>query len=132
MARPPTERQLPSVLVAYTTYGTVVTRETANFNIVATLTAPEIEEAYYYIGASNDWSLTDKTYKFTRADESVSVYDDPVFTCVVPAPYEKDNTGEYVKDENGDLIRVDNWFKIAPESAYALDNLWDGKILGCN
>lgn len=127
----PTERQLPSVLVAYTTYGSVVTRETANFNIVATLTAPKIEEAYYYIGASNDWSLTDKTYKFTRADESVSVYDDPVFTCVVPAPYEKDKTtGEYVKDENGDLIRVANWFKIAPESAYELDNLWDGEILG--
>ncbi len=119
----PTERQLPSVLVAYTTYGSVVTRETANFNIVATLTAPEIEEAYYYIGASNGWDLTDKTYKFTRADESVSVYDDPVFTCVVPAPYTTD-------EATGTQSRADNWFKIAPASAYELDDFWSAKILG--
>ena len=101
----------------------MTSRETAEFKIVATLTAPEIEAAYYYVGTTNGWSSTDQTYKFTRADESVSVYDDPVFTCVVPAPYKTDET-------TGEQVRDDNWFKIAPASAYSLEDFWSGKLLG--
>lgn len=119
----PVQRDLAATVVAYNTWNGVTARNTSDITITATLTAPEIEEAYYYIGATNGWSATDQTYKFTRADESISVYDDPVFTCVVPAPFETDET-------TGVTSRVDNWFKIAPASAYKLDNFWDGKILG--
>ena len=119
----PAARDLAATVVAYNTWNGVTARNTADITITATLTAPEIEEAYYYIGATNGWSATDMTYKFTRADESVSVYDDPVFTCVVPAPYKVDET-------TGETVRDDNWFKIAPASAYALEDFWSGKILG--
>lgn len=126
----PVQRDLAATVVAYNTWNGISARNTSDITITATLTALEIESAYYYIGATNGWSETDQTYKFTRADESVSVYDDPVFTCVVPAPYKMDENGDFVKDENGDLIRVDNWFKIAPASAYQLEDFWSGKFLG--
>lgn len=120
----PVQRDLAATVVAYTYFTTgSVARSTANITIKATLTAPEIEEAYYYCGALNGWSTTDKTYKFTRADESISVYDDPIFTCTIPAYFEEDK-------ETGESVRTDNWFKIAPESAYNLENFWDGKLLG--
>lgn len=114
----PYERELAAKVVAYTKFGSIVSRESASVTVVATLSAPEIEEAYYYIGTANGWAK-EPVYKFTRKDESVSVFDDPVFTCTVPASYDA---------ETGD--RVDEWFKIATASAYALDNVWDGKILG--
>lgn len=119
----PVQRDLAATVVAYNTWNGVTARNTSDITITATLTAPEIEDAYYYIGATNGWSATDQTYKFTRADESVSVYDDPVFTCVVPAPFATDET-------TGETARVDNWFKIAPASAYKLEDFWSGKILG--
>ena len=119
----PVQRDLAATVVAYNTWNGVTARNTSDITITATLTAPEIEDAYYYVGATNGWSATDQTYKFTRADESVSVYDDPVFTCVVPAPFATDET-------TGETARVDNWFKIAPASAYKLEDFWSGKILG--
>ncbi len=119
----PVQRDLAATVVAYNTWNGISARNTSDITITATLTAPEIESAYYYIGATNGWSETDQTYKFTRADESVSVYDDPVFTCVVPAPFTTDET-------TGVTSRADNWFKIAPASAYELEDFWSGKLLG--
>ncbi len=75
----------------------------------------QIDEAYYYVGAANGWSDSDKTYKFTNGGGDV--YENPIFTCTVPAPF----------DENGE--RVDNWFKIAPESAYTSGDFW-GNLIG--
>jgi hypothetical protein len=43
--------------------------------------------------------------------------ENPVYTCVVPAPFNEDGT------------RADNWFKIAPESAYTSGNFW-GNLFG--
>lgn len=114
----PYERELAAKVVVYTKFGSIVSREAANVTVVATLSAPEIEEAYYYIGTANGWAK-EPVYKFTRKDESVSVFDDPIFTCTVPASFDAE-TGE----------RAEEWFKIATASAYALDNVWDGKILG--
>lgn len=73
--------------------------------------APVIETAYYYVGATNGWSDSDKTYKFDNGGGDV--YENPVFTVTVPAPYKEDGT------------RDDNWFKIAPESAYTSGNFWN-------
>jgi len=76
--------------------------------------APVIEEAYYYIGAVNGWTMGDVTYKFSHS--GADVYDDPVFTVTVPAPV----------DDSGN--RVDHWFAIAPQSAYDTGD-WK-KLLG--
>ena len=73
-----------------------------------------IEPAYYYVGATNGWSDSDKTYKFDNGGGDP--YENPVFTCTIPAPYNEDGT------------RADNWFKIAPESAYTSGNFWGGLI----
>ena len=70
----------------------------------------KVEPAYYYVGAANGWSDSDKTYVFSNGGGDP--YDNPVYTCVVPAPFNEDGT------------RADNWFKIAPESAYTSGNFW--------
>lgn len=76
--------------------------------------APVIESAYYYVGAANGWSDSDKTYKFDNGGGDV--YDNPVFSVTVPAPYNADGT------------RADNWFKIAPESAYTSGDFWNNLV----
>jgi hypothetical protein len=111
----PVERSLPATVAAYVTVNGQAIKKTADITVTATLTAPVIESAYYYVGQSNGWSLYDDTYIFSRSDKDV--YEDPAFTVVVPAPY----------DDNGN--RVDMWFKIVPLSSHNTDN-WDG-LLGC-
>ena len=74
-----------------------------------------IEKAYYYVGATNGWSDSDKTYKFDNGGGDV--YENPVFTVTVPAPYNEEGTE-----------RVDNWFKIAPESAYTSGDFWNNLV----
>ena len=75
----------------------------------------KVEPAYYYVGAANGWSNSDKTYVFSNG--GVDPLENPVYTCVVPAPYNEDGT------------RADNWFKIAPESAYSSADFW-GNLFG--
>ncbi len=91
----------------------------ANGTIVLTPEAPVIEGAYYYVGAANNWSDTDQTYKLVNGGGDV--YEDPVFTVTIPAPVD------------GDGARVDNWFKIAPESAYTREEgFWGGDMVGAS
>ena len=71
----------------------------------------KVEPAYYYVGAANGWSDSDKTYVFSNG--GADPLTNPVYTCVVPAPYNEDGT------------RADNWFKIAPESAYTSGDFWN-------
>ena len=75
----------------------------------------QIDVAYYYVGAANGWSDSDKTYKLDNGGGDQ--YENPVFTCTVPAPFNEDGT------------RADNWFKIAPEAAYTSGNFW-GNLVG--
>ena len=71
----------------------------------------KVEPAYYYVGATNGWSDSDKTYRFDNGGKDP--LENPVYSCVVPAPF------------NGDGTRADNWFKIAPESAYTSGDFWN-------
>ena len=87
------------------------------FIIKAKPNAPIIENAYYYYGASTKWSKTDKTYKL--ANSGADVYEDPVFTAIIPAP------------KNADGTAADNWFKIAPESAFTLsEDAFETNVIG--
>ena len=74
----------------------------------------QIDAAYYYVGATNKWSDSDKTYKFDNGGGDP--YENPVFTCTIPAPFNEDGT------------RADNWFKIAPESAYTSGDFWNNLV----
>lgn len=102
----PMERDLPAQAKVTFSNGTTASYLTSeNFTVKAKPVAPIIEEAYYYIGAANGWSAASKAYKLTNSGKDV--YDDPVFSVVIPAPED------------------DNWFKIAPASAYELgDDFW--------
>ena len=121
--RAPQERTLASTVLATTLIDGAAVTLKQSLDVKAILTAPVIEDAYYYCGTANGWSDSDQTYVFTRADESVSVYDDPIFSCTIPA-----STSD--SDE-----RVDEWFKIAPASAYTSGDFWNNllgaEVNGC-
>ena len=84
--------------------------DAGTIQLTMTTEAPIIESAYYYVGATNGWSDSDQTYKFDNGGGDV--YENPVFTATIPAPYNEDGT------------RADNWFKIAPASAYTSGDFW--------
>ncbi len=65
--------------------------------------APVIESAYYLVGTVNGWNINDQSYKLDNGGGDV--YENSVFTCVIPA-------------QGGE-----NKFKIAPASA---NGSWDG------
>ncbi len=125
----PELRTLPTSVVALINRdGQLMKSDTAKIEIKATLEAPVIESAYYVIGAVPGWSFeAAATAKFEHSDENV--YDDPIFTITMEAPYKKDDAGEFVLDEDGNKIRDDYWFRFVPQSS--LDKAdWSGTI-GC-
>lgn len=79
----PTTRDLDATLVSWLTNGSTTAKVTTAFQIHAIPEAPVIEEAYYITGGINGWnnSNTDYVLKNSGAD----VYDDPIFTCLIPA-----------------------------------------------
>lgn len=117
----PVERTIPA-----TVYSTVQVdgqgfRMVSNdFDVKVTPIDPKLEAHYYYLGSANNWSTTDKTYEFKNASGE-DYYDDPVISVTIPAPVDED-TGN----------RIDNWFKVAPGSAYERDNFWDGNFIGAD
>ncbi len=111
----PVERTMTAQLVSYAVKGgQAVKNVSSEFTIKATPEAPVIESAYYYIGAATNWTLGDTSYQFSNGGGDV--YENPVFTVTVPAPYNEDGT------------RADHWFGIAPQSAFD-SNDWS-KLLG--
>lgn len=70
-----------------------------------------IESSYYMVGSAYDWTIS-KAGIFSRADEAVSVYDDPVFFRDIYVPMKDNGVSEY-------------WWKIVPKSSFDA-NSWDG------
>lgn len=101
----PTQRDFNATVSAWMNNGqTAIKMATSDaFNVSALPDAPVIENAYYYVGAANGWGGQD----FKLVNGGGDVYADPVFSVIVPA------------------VGGDHWFKIMPESAFALDNIWD-------
>lgn len=115
--RAPYLREMEATVVAYITSGSLGLKTSATCKVSAQLVAPVIEEAYYLVGTCNGWSDSDQTFKFEH-NPANNVYDDPIFTLMFAASVDA-TTGE----------RVDEWFKIAPASAYTNGNFW-GSLLG--
>ena len=88
-----------------------------DFNVIVTPEAPVLDGSYFYVGAANGWSSTDQSYEFKNASGK-DFYDDPIVSTTIPAPV----------DDAGN--RVDNWFKIAPGSAYTSDDFWNNVFIG--
>lgn len=116
----PVERTMSGAIIAYVDVNGQVVKSTLTtpVEVKVTLVAPVIESEYYFIGTTNNWTALDNTLKFNHSGQDV--YDDPVFTIIVAAPLDA-TTGE----------RVEQWFKIAPKSAYDGDaeHFW-GSLLG--
>lgn len=123
----PTERTMAGIVEAYVDINGQVVKASATVEVKATLVAPVIESAYYFIGATNGWKEGDTSLPFKHS--GADVYDDPVFTITVEAPYEKDAQGNFKLDANGNKIRVDQWFNIIPVSALEEGaNFWPSLI----
>lgn len=123
----PTERTMAGVVDAYVNINGQVVKTSANVEVKATLVAPVIEAAYYFIGATNGWKEGDTSLKFKHSD--ADVYDDPIFTITVEAPYEKNDDGSFKLDANGNKIRAAQWFNIIPASALVEGaNFWSSLI----
>ena len=61
--------------------------------------APEIEAAYYLTGSINGWDNSDTTYKLTN--DGSDPYENPVFTCRIPAPEDGSNVEFKMTPESG-------------------------------
>ncbi len=114
--RAPVERTLnvavSTIATNATSDGKVAVKQVASpFTIKVKLDAPFIDpNGYYYVGAIT----TNKMYKLSNGGGNV--YEDPVFTGVIPA-YD----GEW------------HWFKIAPDCAFNADGSfnWDNEEQYC-
>lgn len=110
----PTPHDIPLDIAGYTTIAGVSVKNVATSTINVTLVAPQISANYYVVGGALDWSASaaSKEQKFLHSD--VNVYDDPIFTIVIPA-----SSG-------------DTWFAIGDDEACdAIANNGDySKLLG--
>ena len=61
--------------------------------------APEIEAAYYLTGSINGWDNSDTTYKLTN--DGSDPYENPTFTCRIPAPEDGSNVEFKMTPESG-------------------------------
>lgn len=111
----PTPRDIPLDIAAYTTVAGLSIKNVATSTVNVTLVAPKISANYYVVGGTLDWgaSAASKEQKFSHSD--VNVYDDPIFTIVIPT------------NPNGDT-----WFAIGDDEACdAIANSSDySKLLG--
>lgn len=112
----PEMRTVTMDIVGYTIVNGQSIKNTSTGSINITLTAPVIESAYYLVGVLNGWTLGDTSLKFNHSGKDV--YEDPIFTLAIAAPC----------DEEGQ--RIENKFKIAPQSSIDDPSTWDGVIGG--
>jgi len=107
----PTPRVLNLAITAYTLIDGQSIANTANTVLNVTLTAPKISQNYYVIGGTLDWagSAASKAQKFSHSD--VGVYDDPIFTIVIPAS-SGDTWFAIGDDEACEAIGNGDWTKL--------------------
>ena len=110
----PTPRVLKAVVDAYVDIKGQTVKVTAPaVNVNVTLDAPQISEKYYIIGEPSAWDPTCTTMPFNHS--SANVYDDPVFTILIPA-----------EDKDGDGYM---WFAVTDDITVE-ENSWD-YVFGC-
>ncbi len=81
--RRPTARNLALTVTSYSHVNGISITNTGTTTGVVTPNSPEIDTQYYITGSINSWSTTDTTYPVVNGGGDV--YEDPVFTCTLPA-----------------------------------------------
>ena len=106
----PVQLSIPMKVVGLVRVGGQTFKAIGNTTLSVIPNAPEIEAAYYLTGSINGWDNSDKTYKLTN--DGSDPYENPTFTCRIPAP------------EDGSNIE----FKMTPESGISGD--WSKCLAG--
>lgn len=110
----PTQRDMEAKVIAYTGDGMTTVKNvlasSGAFKVKVIPSSPYIDpNGYYVVGSIDGWSLT-KVDAYHLVNSGADVYDDPVFTALIPAP------------AYADVFEV----KIAPASAW--NGSGDGKV----
>lgn len=95
----PVLRTIPMDVSGYVKVGGQTFKATGNTTLSVIPNAPEIDAAYYLTGSLNGWDNTDKTYKLTN--DGSDPYENPIFTCRIPAPDDGSNIEFKMTPESG-------------------------------
>jgi len=95
----PVLRTIPMDVSGYVKVGGQTFKATGNTTLSVIPNAPEIDAAYYLTGSLNGWDNTDKTYKLTN--DGSDPYENPIFTCRIPAPEDGSNVEFKMTPESG-------------------------------
>ena len=95
----PVTRNIPMDVVGYVKVGGQTFKAFGNTTLSVIPNAPEIEAAYYLTGSINGWNNSDTTYKLTN--DGSDPYENPTFTCRIPAPEDGSNVEFKMTPESG-------------------------------
>lgn len=95
--------------------------------VVATPVAPNVENAYYVIGGTLDWTADlARTQKFSHS--ATNVYDDPVFTITIKAKENEDTWFAIVGEKVLDEVAAGNWSNVLGTTKGNGNNAYDGTV----
>ena len=95
----PVQRDIPMDVSGYVKVGGQTFKAIGNTTVSVIPNAPEIEAAYYFTGTLNGWNNSDTTYKLTN--DGSDPYENPIFTCRIPAPEDDANVEFKMTPESG-------------------------------
>lgn len=95
----PVERAIPMSVTGLVNIGGQTFKGFGETTLKVIPNAPEIEAAYYLTGSINGWNNTDITYKLTN--DGSDPYENPTFTCRIPAPEDGSNIEFKMTPESG-------------------------------
>lgn len=126
----PTQRDIDATVSMWLGNGTTTVKTVTSgvFTIKAVPVAPQISENYYIVGGTLDWatSAASKEQKFNHSDKDV--YDDPIFTIVIPASADGDTWFAIGDDEACDAIANNDWSKLFGTKSGNGNNGFEGAL----
>jgi len=97
--RRPVAHTIPVAVEAYINVSGATFKQTGTTTITVTPNAPEIEEAYYITGSVNGWDNNNTDLELSNG--GADPYENPVFTCLIPAPEDGSNIEFKVTPKSG-------------------------------
>jgi len=95
----PVTRQIPVTVTGFIKVGGQTFKGVGTTTLTVIPNAPDIDVAYYITGSINGWDNTDTTYKLSNG--GADPYENPVFTCRIPAPEDGSNVEFKCTPESG-------------------------------
>ena len=97
--RRPVSHTTNLLVVGYITYNGMSFKNETETTITFTPNAPEIEDAYYITGSVNGWDNNNTDLELSNG--GADPYENPVFTCLIPAPEDGGNVEFKVTPKSG-------------------------------